>query len=113
MHKKIIILTLIFYVTLNKINAQTWVDSLDTYAREQLMPPSKYKWTWQRAALIFTMCKQYEFNTNEDKEVYMNYVQAAMDKKYNRANGKSPNAVASGLGMSFLSLHNKGVKYER
>lgn len=113
MIKTIIPLLLSFYFGINNINAQTWVDSLDTYAREEMMPPSKYKWTWQKAALLFTMCKQYELKVNDNEDTYMDYVQTAMDKKYKRANGKSPNAVASGLGMSFLSLHNKGDKYDQ
>lgn len=102
---------LIFIAGTTFVQAQTWVDSLDYYARERYMPPSKYKWTWQKASLLFAMTKQFELVNADNKTVYMNFVQKAMDRKYSKASGKSPNAVASGLGMSFLALHKKGEKY--
>jgi hypothetical protein len=58
--------------------AQTWVDSMDLYSREVLMPPSKYAWTWQSAALLRTMIAQYEQAPNEKKAAYLDYVKKSM-----------------------------------
>lgn len=100
-------------MTITCMHAKTWVDSLDTYALEKYMPPQKYKWTWQKASLLFVHTKQADWNVQNNGEQYMDFVQKSMDKKYKSANGKSPNAVASGLGMSFLALNKKGEKYEK
>lgn len=112
MKNRILFSTLIFSLFLTSLQAKTWVDSLDVYAREKYMPPSKFKWTWQRASLLFPATKQYEFKAENQKDTYLNYVQKAIDKRYGRANGKSPNAVASGLGMSFLAIHQNDEKYK-
>ncbi len=104
---------LIFAACTSLAQAQTWVDSLDNYAREKYMPPSKYKWTWQKASLLFAMNKQFDLVAQDKRAVYMDFVQKAMNKKLSKASGSSPNAVASGLGMSFLALHKKGEKYEK
>jgi unsaturated rhamnogalacturonyl hydrolase len=82
--------------------SQTWVDTLDEYARTEFLPPAKYHWTWQNAALLNTMVHQYEQAPDAEKKVYFDYITKAMDKAGKRANGKTPNAVASGLGMAFL-----------
>jgi unsaturated rhamnogalacturonyl hydrolase len=84
-------------------SGHTWTDSLDLYARESYMPPEKYKWTWQRAALLDAMLFQYELAEGSDQLIYLHYIQEAMDGVFRRANGKSPNAVASGAGMAFLA----------
>src|ERR1019366_9745221 len=81
---------------------QTWVDTLDSYARNSYLPASHYLWNWQDAALLNTMIKQYDLSGPSQKQVYFNYVKKAMDKTYWMANGKTPNSVASGLGMAFL-----------
>ena len=92
--------------------AQTWVDSLDTYAREEFMPPSKFNWTWMKASLLYTMVKQYDNNTEAvHQKLYFDFVKTAMDKTYKHANGKVPNAVAPGLGMAFLYRVTKDIKY--
>jgi unsaturated rhamnogalacturonyl hydrolase len=94
--------------------AQTWVDSLDTYAREEFMPPSKFNWTWMKASLLYTMVKQYDNNTDAvHQKIYLDFVKTAMDKTYKHANGKVPNAVASGLGMAFLYRVTKDIKYKK
>ena len=94
--------------------AQTWVDSLDTYAREEFMPPSKFNWTWMKASLLYTMVKQYDNNTDAvQQKIYLDFVKTAMDKTYKHANGKVPNAVASGLGMAFLYRVTKDIKYKK
>ena len=85
------------------IQAQTWVDSMDVYAREVYMPSEKYGWTWQRASLLRTMVVQYELRPEQEKDIYLQYVQTAMEATAGRAHGKRPNAVASGHGMAFLA----------
>lgn len=93
--------------------AQTWVDSLDSYVREKYLPASSYKWNWQNAALLKVMVMQYHTAPEEKKPVYFNYIKKAMDKNYGFANGKTPNAVASGLGMVFLYQATGEIKYLR
>ena len=82
--------------------AQTWVDSLDNYAREEYMPAKKYVWTWQRASLLRAMVIQHELRPESEKSTYLEYVRTAMQATSGRAHGKRPNAVASGHGMAFL-----------
>ena len=83
-------------------NAQTWVDSVENYAMEHYLPASRYTWTWQHAAFLNTMVKRYEQTDAEERVAYLNYVTKAMHRTMAGANGKSPNAVASGLGLAFL-----------
>jgi unsaturated rhamnogalacturonyl hydrolase len=83
-------------------NGQTWVDSLDIYARESYMPPGKYVWTWQRASLLRTIVYQYEVRPENEKAIYFQHVRQAMAATEKRAHGIRPNAVASGHGMAFL-----------
>lgn len=89
----------------------TWVDSMDSYARHQFLPPNKYRWTWQNAALLNTMVKQYYAAPDDKKQVYFDYIKACMDKAGKHANGKVPNAVASGLGMAFLYKETHDERY--
>ena len=106
------LLLLIMLVCFRQNFAQTWVDSLDIYAREEFMPPSKFRWNWMKASLIHTMVKQYDNGNGIQQKMYLDYIKKAMDKRYNRANGKTPNAVASGLGMAFLLRVSKDEKYK-
>ncbi|MFN8324029.1 MAG: glycoside hydrolase family 88 protein [Chitinophagales bacterium] len=92
--------------------SQTWVDSLDVFARESYLRANRYTWNWQNAALLNTMVKQYNYAPAEQKQVYFNYIKKAMDKNYAYANGKTPNSVASGLGMAFLYQVTKDDKYK-
>ena len=108
------ILLLLFIISVQQNFAQTWVDSLDMYAREKYMPPSKFNWTWMKASLVYTMVKQYDNISDENqKKNYLDFVKTAMDKTYKQANGKVPNAVASGLGMAFLYRVTKDIKYKK
>jgi unsaturated rhamnogalacturonyl hydrolase len=108
-------IVLFFFVISQTIYAQknTWVDSLDHRARTEILPAKKYHWTWQNAALLNTIKAQYEIANSEKKDEYLAYIRKAMDRKLWRANGKSPNAVASGLGMAFLARVTGEEKYKR
>jgi len=92
--------------------SQTWTDSLDAYAREVYLPAKNYRWSWQNASLLNVMVKQYEQRSESDKKKYLEYVEEAMNKTYDKARGKSPNAVASGLGMAFLYRIKGEEKYK-
>jgi unsaturated rhamnogalacturonyl hydrolase len=48
------------------------------------------------------MVKRYEQVDSLEKQKYFDYIEKAMQKTKGRANGKTPNGVASGLGMAFL-----------
>ncbi len=98
---RLILLFLLFFFT-STLSAQTWVDSLDNFAREKFLPAKKYNWTWQNAALLNVMVKQYDKSDPDRQKLYLNYIKTAMDKCYKRARGKTPNGVASALGMAFL-----------
>ena len=101
-------------VAIQQIQAQTWVDSLDVYAREKYMPVGSYNWNWMKASLLYTMVKQYDNNYNPDQQkIYLAYIKSAMDKSIKKANGRVPNAVASGLGMAFLYRVTKEAKYKK
>jgi unsaturated rhamnogalacturonyl hydrolase len=75
---------------------------MNAYALEKFMPPSKYQWKWQKAALLSTFVKEYDYAPDSLKKIYLDHIRASMDKTAKHANGKRPNAVASGLGMAFL-----------
>jgi hypothetical protein len=62
------ILLLLFIISVQQNFAQTWVDSLDMYAREKYMPPSKFNWTWMKASLVYTMVKQYDNISDENQK---------------------------------------------
>ncbi len=110
-HKSIISAFLLVFFLSNSLFAQTWVDSLDAYTREKYRPASQYKWTWQNAALLNTIIKEFEWAEGEKKQVYFNYIKKAIDRTYKPASGKTPNAVASGLGLAFLYAQTKEEKY--
>lgn len=82
--------------------AQTWVDSVETYAMQSYLPASKYVWSWQHAAFLSTMVKRYEQADSVDRQKYYDYIEKAMHRTKGSASGKFPNRVASGLGMAFL-----------
>jgi unsaturated rhamnogalacturonyl hydrolase len=92
--------------------SQTWVDTLDTYARESYLPPSKYMWTWVDAALLNTMVKEYDQSSLDRKPIYREYIRKAMKNSIAFANGRTPNDVASGLGLAFLYRVTKDEKYK-
>ncbi|MFN8286257.1 MAG: glycoside hydrolase family 88 protein [Chitinophagales bacterium] len=96
----------------NLIKAQSWVDTLDTYARESFLPANHYHWRWTDAALLNTMMKQYETCPVQYKSYYMDYVKTAMDGTYKWANGKTPNSVASAMGLAFLYRITDQKKYK-
>ena len=83
-------------------NAQTWADSVETYAMQSYLPASKYVWSWQHAAFLNTMVKRFDQADSLEKQIYFDYIQKAMHRTKGAANGKTPNGVASGLGMAFL-----------
>ena len=90
----------------------TWVDSMDHYARNVFLPAKKYHWTWQNAALLRAMTTQYASSADSEKAVYLDYVRTAMDKAMGKArSGRSPNVVASGLGVAFLARVTGEEKY--
>ena len=92
---------LFLFLSLNA-NAQTWVDSVETYAMQSYLPASKYVWSWQHASFLNTMVKRYEQVDSLERQKYFDYIEKAMHKTKGAASGKFPNRVASGLGMAFL-----------
>ena len=92
--------------------SQTWVDTVDSYARKSYLPASHYMWNWVDASLLNAMIKQYDLCQPSEKHIYFDYVKKAMDKTYFIANGQRPNAVASGIGLAFLYKITKDVKYK-
>ncbi|MEZ5001622.1 MAG: glycoside hydrolase family 88 protein [Chitinophagales bacterium] len=93
------LLPLLFTTTLF---SQTWIDSLDNFAREEYRPAQNYGWTWQNATLLHAMEIQYEMAPPEEKAKYLNYVRQAMNRNILIANGLFPNGVASANGMAFV-----------
>ncbi len=93
--------------------SQTWVDTLDIYARQSFLPAKNYLWLWTDAALLNTIVKEYDLGGPEKKEVYLNYIKKAMDNTHIVANGRTPNDVASGLGLAFLYRVTKDEKYKK
>ena len=91
--------------------SQTWVDSLDNYTRKKFLPASKYIWSWQHASILYSTKHLYYSADETQKSTYLNYIKKAMDRTVWYANGKSPNAVASGLGMALLAKELREEKY--
>ncbi len=91
--------------------AQTRIDSLDVYGREQFMPATQYKWDWGQATMLNAMVHLYNSKPEVEKKVYMDYIKTAMDLTRKDANGLHPNAVASGHGMAFLAKVTGDPKY--
>jgi unsaturated rhamnogalacturonyl hydrolase len=82
--------------------SQTWVDTLDRYARTGYFPAQDYYWDWKNAPIIHAMEYQYENLNPKNQKLYLDYVTIAMNRYLILANGIYPNAVASGTGMAFL-----------
>lgn len=91
--------------------SQNWVDSVEMYGREVYMPAEKYKWDWGQATFLNSLVHLYNTKPTAEKDQYLAYIKTAMDNTYNVANGKHPNAVASGHGMAFLARITKEEKY--
>ena len=108
--KNIIILGLLFLNALT-LSSQTWVDSIETYGREVYMPAEKYKWDWGQGTFLNALVHLYNEKTGVEKDKYLAYIKTAMDATYAVANGKHPNAVASGHGMAFLARVTHEEKY--
>lgn len=108
---RFILFVLILISSYASISAQTWVDTLDQFAREKYLPAKSYSWTWQNAALLKVMVMQYELRPEQEKQEYLDYLKVAMDDKLKKANGNTPNTVASGLGMAFLYKETGNPKY--
>lgn len=109
--KKLIVVLVSFLFSWNAIS-QTFVDSLDVYGREVFMPAQNYKWDWGQATMLNAMVHLYNAKAEPQKQVYLDYIKTAMDVTYNHANGKHPNAVASGHGMAFLAKITGEEKYK-
>jgi unsaturated rhamnogalacturonyl hydrolase len=75
------------------------------------MPADKYKWDWGQATFLNSLIHLYNSKTVAEKKIYLDYVKQAMDATYTVANGKHPNAVASGHGMAFLARITGDKKY--
>ncbi len=93
--------------------AQNWVDSIERYGREVYMPADKYKWDWGQATFLNALVHLYNEKPDAAKQQYLHYIKTAMDATYVVANGKHPNAVASGHGMAFLARITKDDKYRK
>jgi len=91
---------------------QTWVDTLDDYARHSFLPPAKYMWLWTDAALLNAIVKEYDLGTPAQKDACVSYVKKAMKTSSIVANGHTPNDVASGVGLAFLYRVTKEEKYK-
>lgn len=112
MHKTLkSVCLIVFLIATHACYAQTWVDTLDSYARCRFLLPAKYMWLWTDAALLNTMVKEYDLGPASQKQVYFNYVKKAMAHSAILANGRTPNDVASALGFAFLYRVTKDEKY--
>ncbi|MBS1656176.1 MAG: glycoside hydrolase family 88 protein, partial [Bacteroidetes bacterium] len=109
--KSRIILTGLFFLASISLFSQNWVDSVDAYGREVFMPAEKYKWDWGQATFLNSIIHLYNNKPSAEKEKYLQYIKTAMDAVYDVANGKHPNAVASGIGMAFLARVTGENKY--
>jgi unsaturated rhamnogalacturonyl hydrolase len=83
------------------LSAQTWVDTLDRFARTVYLPPNQFFWSWQHAPLLHAAEYQYDRMTEAERDQYYHYVKGAMDRNTWLVNGTSPNAIASGTGLAF------------
>ena len=97
------IITGILFLSSTLLFSQNWVDAIDSYGREVYMPADKYKWDWGQATFLNSLVHLYNYKSQTEKAKYLEYIKTAMDATYDVANGKHPNAVASGHGMAFLA----------
>lgn len=84
-------------------DSQSWVDSVERQGRQVFMPAEKYKWDWGQATFLNSLVHLYNSKSAPEKKIYLEYIQKAMESTYAVANGKHPNAIASGHGMAFLA----------
>ena len=89
--------------SLQSLSGKDIPKSIDSYIREEYLPANKYKWRWTKAPVLKAMILQYEQASGTDKKIYLDYIRTAMDKNMGKANGKTPNAIASAVGMAFLA----------
>jgi unsaturated rhamnogalacturonyl hydrolase len=91
-------LSLVQYAT---VEDEKWGDRLAAYAVGEFMPADRYHWDWAQATMLRAVADRHELGIN--REAMLDYVRRAMDATASKANGKHPNAVASGFGMAFLA----------
>ena len=108
---KHLLIVLIICTMVSKIQAQSWVDSVDLAGRQVFMPANNYKWDWGQATFLHSLVQLYNAKPEAEKTKYLEYIKTAMDATYSVANGKHPNAVASGHGMAFLARIDGAQKY--
>ncbi len=104
-----IVLLLSFYHS----NAQSFSDSLLNYGMEVKIPAAKYYWGWSQAIFLKAVHEKYLGASESDKTKYFNYIKTAMDVNYDKANGRTPNDIVSGLGIAFLAQQTKEEKYKQ
>ena len=102
---------LILLLSISSMAQTSWVDSVDKHGREVFMPAEKYKWDWGQATFLNSLIHLYNTKSSADKKLYLNYIKTAMDATYAVANGKHPNAIASGHAMAFLAKVTGDKKY--
>ena len=103
----------IFILCSLSLFSQNWVDAIDRYGREVYMPAEKYKWDWGQGTFLNSLVHLYNYKPTAEKGKYLEYIKTAMDASYSVANGKHPNAVASGHGMAFLARITGEEKYRK
>ena len=106
-----LVLTFLLFFSSFSVFSQNWVDSIDVYGREVYMTAENYKWDWGQATFINSLIHLYNYKSAAQKEKYLAYIKTAMDHSFTVANGKHPNAVASGVGMAFLARITGDKKY--
>lgn len=92
-------------------SSQTWLDSLDLFARERIDPPALFAPSWQNAPLLHAMEMQYELASEAEKPKYVDYVKRSLDRNLTVLNGIFPNSVSSGNGVAFLYRVTGDPKY--
>ncbi len=93
------------------VKAQMLSDSIANYGIEKKCPATTYTWDWSSGVFLNSLVQKYRSASLDDKGLYLNYIKTAMDTMYRFANGRTPNAVISGLGMAFLAQTSKDGKY--
>lgn len=101
----------ILTVVSKPVFSQSWVDAVDRHGRDVYMPANQYKWDWGQATFLNALIHLYHSSAEGQKKIYLDYIRQAMDATYAVANGKHPNAVASGHGMAFLARITGDKKY--
>ncbi len=105
---------IIFFLLFSQaLLGQNWIDSLDLHGRQVYMPANEYKWDWGQGTFLNSLIHLYNSKPASEKEVYLSYLEKAMDKTFDVANGKHPNALASGHAMAFLARITGEEKYKK